>query len=46
MIEGGLKQQRDHTVSFRHAKLEVLAEHPKENGPSDYQIEIRTQGPQ
>lgn len=29
MIEGGLKQQRDHTVSFRHAKLEMLQNTPK-----------------
>lgn len=28
---------------FKHAKLEVLAGHPRENGPSDCKMEIRTQ---
>lgn len=37
---------RDHKVSFRHAKLEVLAAHPKENGPSDCGMEIRAQSPE
>lgn len=45
MVEGRLNQQ-SHKVSFRHAELEVQAAHPKENGPSDYGMEIRAQSPE